>query len=235
MKRWQSRLEREWTLEECMQVAAESQGQLEECLHRLRGLDVQREHESWQARQQQETLKDQYNVLKHELQSLMHTQQLQDERVRWINSDHTRESQHRDSKEAEVRAEQERLVTLTQALQSQNGELVAKFSLLLLQSESCKERSAWLGSQLAAANEDVKRACDALAAYERSSMELSTENKELAEALEELEAEMAEKVNEQSTQLQQAAIYIVDLHTANELQQRMLIKQQEQASSDKLL
>ncbi len=123
-------------------------------------------------------------------------------------------------------------MTLTQALQSQNGELVAKFSLLLLQSESCKERSAWLGSQLAAANEDVKRACDALAAYERSSMELSTENKELAEALEELEAEMAEKVNEQSTQLQQTAIYIVDLHTANELQQRMLIKQQEQASSD---
>ncbi len=220
-------------VEECMQVAAESQGRLEECLHRLRELDVQREHESWQARQQQETLKDQ--GLKNELQSLVHTQQLQDERVRWINSEHTREMQHRDGKEAEVRAEQERLVTLTQALQSQNGELVAKFSLLLSQSESCKERSAWLGSQLAVANEDVKRACDTLAAYERSSIELSFENKELAEALEELEAEMAEKVNEQSTQLQQAAIYIADLHTAHELQQRLLIKQQEQASSDKLL
>ncbi len=81
----------------------------------------------------------------------------------------------------------------------------------------------------------MKRACDTLAAYERSSIELSIENKELAEALEELEAEMAEKVNEQSTQLQQAAIYIADLHTAHELERRMLIKQQEQASSDKLL
>ncbi len=95
-------------VEECMQVAVESQGRLEECLHRLRELDIQREHESWQARQQQEMLNDQYTVLKNELQSLVHTQQHQDERVRWINSEHTREMQHRDGKEAEVRAEQEK-------------------------------------------------------------------------------------------------------------------------------